>query len=262
MGRLMSGNLAIEQSVRRAGVQTFALFRGEEGVGGQKYQAGPALALAAGQLGQSELAIREGTETVGVVAKSASGGIGHIRGVARRGRKKRWHGRGIDDAGTQSGVGKRAGLWGRFGKVAFDARRCVGFHHHVARRGGRAYILAEIESRDRNRPLRNPAGCLIVACLRRGYGCRLAGGDQSPARRVVEGEIEVRHDQAPIGIPVSAGPYVEQAGASLGQHFPGVNEAQIDLMPLVRRRRQNYGYEVVAVAGELGALHGRVLNEL
>ena len=57
-----------------------------------------------------------------------------------------------------------------------------------------------------------------------------AGGEQCPIRGITKLHIEARHLQPAVGIPGPARPNVKQPGPGFREHFPSVDEVQIDLL--------------------------------
>src|SRR5205085_8794264 len=86
-------------------------------------------------------------------------------------------------------------------------------------------VLAQIEARQRNGPLRNPPRCLLPVGFGRLLGRslrRFTCRHKRPVLRITELEIEIRHLHAAIGIPCAPRSHIEQSATLFLQNFSTV----------------------------------------
>ena len=74
-------------------------------------------------------------------------------------------------------------------------------------------------------------------------------------------QIEARHLQPAVGIPGPARADIKQPGPGFGEHFPSVDEVQIDLLTGAQRLRKNDSDQIVASPRQLRALERLVVNK-
>ena len=107
---------------------------------------------------------------------------------------------------------------GRTREATFHSASSIGIYVNITGLCCGANIFAQIESGDWDGPLRDPAAHLIalgnlsgklrlVSRLRK-FGEGLAGRDQRPTLRIVEGEIKSDMASPAVGIPIAARSHV------------------------------------------------------
>ena len=164
MRGLVRRNVLLEQDPRRFEMQLFALLRIEKRIRRKKHQPWPALAVRPRHLGQSQMTIGIWPKPVGVIPdgsrcalrrpslRSAPGKGGSVRSCRSRG------------ASGSAGFGLNHLHW-RTRKVSLHPGRGIGLDRDVSRLRGRNLVFTQIESRQRNRPFRNPARCLQTIAI-------------------------------------------------------------------------------------------------